>query len=98
MSTVAHIGRHEVLEGFLVDMLLTMGWLRVAIVLNVNPTKTRLHGEVLLEDLVRRETLRDNIAGVKDQHQRRMVHLTMDLCQNLPGLTHQIRLDLQAKS
>ena len=69
----------------------------MAIVLDVHPADGRLHRQILLEDLRRRVALAGDVAAVEHQHHRRLVHLPMNLGQDLAGAADQVGLDLDAE-
>ena len=68
MAAVAQVGRDEVLEGLFIDVPLPLDRLRVVIVFDVYPADARLHRQVLLEHFGRRVALRDDVAGVENEH------------------------------
>ncbi len=69
----------------------------VVVVLDVQPAQPGPHRPVLLKNLQRRVALHDDVGRVKDEHQRRVVDLAVDLGQKMPGSAHQVGLDLQAE-
>ena len=97
VGAFANVGRHEILERRLVEMLGALPLAGMAVVFDVNPADAWLHRLIMLEHLARREALRDEIARVEHQHQGRMIHLPMDFGEDQSVLPDKIRLDLQAK-
>ena len=69
----------------------------MAVVLDVHPADARLHRLIMLEHLSRREALGDQVAGVEDEHERRMIHLAVDLGEDQAVLADEVRFDLQAE-
>ncbi len=69
----------------------------MSIVFDVNPTQTRLHGNVFLVDLIGCHSLAYQVGTVKDRYQGWMFGLAMNLCEQLAGLTNQVGFDFQAK-
>ena len=78
-DVIAQVGRDEVLEEVFVDVLLPLHWPRMPVVLDVQPAKAFLHSQVLLKYLISREALAYNVGGVKDEHHRRVIHLSVNL-------------------
>ena len=85
------------MQRVLVDVPALGDRLRAAVVLDVHPAQARLHRQVLLEHLGRRVALHEDVGGVEDQHHGRMVHLPVDLGQQVAVAADQVRLDLQAE-
>ena len=97
VAAVAEVGGHEVLERVFVDVRRPLQPLRMAIVLDVHPAEARLHRQVLLEDFAGAVALGDDVAGVEDRDQGRVIHLPVQLGHQLAGLADQVGLDLQAE-
>ena len=95
VAAVAHVGRHEVLQRLFVDVADLLDRTGVLVVLDVHPADAAFHRRVLLEHFVRRVALDDDVGRVEDQHQRRMIHLAVDLGQQCAALADQIGFDLQ---
>ena len=97
MAARPAVGRHEVVEHVLVDMLAARLARHLAIVLDVHPAQAGLHRLPLGIDLGRGEALHDQVGGVEHEHKARMVDLPVDLGQQVARLADQIGLDLEAE-
>ena len=97
VAACAAVGRHEVVEHVLIDMLAADLARHLAIVLDVHPAQPRLHRLPLGVDLGRGEALHDQIGGVEHEHETGMVDLPVDLGEQVARLADQIGLDLEAE-
>ena len=64
------------------------------VVLDVEPAQAGLHRLEMLDHLGRCVALAEEVGGIEDQDHRRVVHLAVDLGQEVAILADQIRLDL----
>ena len=62
----------------------------------MHPAQARLHRQILLEDFRGRKALRQDIGRVENQDHAGMVHLLVNLGQDLARAADQVGLDLQA--
>ena len=67
------------------------------IVLDVNPTKTWLHREVLAKGFVGGEALRNDVRCIKNGQHRWVIHLRGDLREDVARLADQVGFDLETK-
>src|SRR5262245_21565691 len=67
------------------------------VVLDVNPAETGLHHQILLKSFGGCEALGNDVAGVENEHQGRMIDLVVNFGHDLAGLANEVGLNLQSE-
>ena len=97
VAAVAEMGGDEVLEHFFVDVGDSADGFWVSVVFDVHPADAGFHREVLREDFVGGIALADDVAGVEDGDQRRVIHAAVELGDELARLADEVGFDFEAE-